>query len=58
MAGFVLPRTLVESVHRYPYPGRAEWLAALPDVVGSLARGWSLRRPGGVRRVFDRQLLP
>jgi streptomycin 6-kinase len=50
---FPLPANLVEDTRQNPLPGRAEWLAGLPDTVGALADRWSLRlgapyQPGGV----------
>jgi streptomycin 6-kinase len=52
MAALVLPTNLVDSMRTDPLPERREWLRRLSDVVGELARRWSLRlgppyQPGG-----------
>lgn len=52
MAAFVLPANLVDSVRTDPLPERREWLRVLPEIVGELAKRWSLRlgppyQPGG-----------
>jgi streptomycin 6-kinase len=52
MDALALPTNLVDSVHADALPERYEWLRALPDIVGDVARRWSLRlgppfQPGG-----------
>ena len=51
-AAFPLPRNLVESARRDPFPQRREWISALPATVARLAERWSLKlgapfQPGG-----------
>ena len=52
VASFSLPTLLAESVAEDDSPERTEWLGLLPEIVGTLAEGWSLVvgapfQPGG-----------
>ncbi len=52
MSLFVLPRNLMDSVGQDQSPERRAWVGQLPDIVGDLARRWSLHigppyQPGG-----------
>lgn len=69
VTGLELPASLIDSVNRDRNPERRAWLAALPGILGRLARQWGLRletpfQPGGdcswvgpVRAMDGRQLV-